>query len=163
MSTKPQRFQRFLGYYREQTSKKEVDMHDVARFAQKMGWSLPVPPSPLDVLAKQFADAAREELRIDKKTKRPYRANLSLRKTLPDGKQQSLWIDTDDEHRRHVMVKALNRYREQMVGEAVMGTNTADHWSRVNQDQRRIDFETDFGPDVKWRSNEPQEGEQKAG
>ena len=57
------------------------------------------------------------------------------------------------------MVKALNRYREQMVGEAVMGTNTADHWSRVNQDQRRIDFETDFGPDVKWRSNEPQEGE----
>jgi hypothetical protein len=32
------------------------------------------------------------------------------------------------------MEKALNRYREQVVGEALMGSNTADHWSIVNPD-----------------------------
>jgi hypothetical protein len=101
-------------------------------------------------------------LRHDKKTKRPYRAALSIRKTLPGGKQLHLWIDTDIEHRRHIMVKALNRYREQMVGEAVMGSNTADHWSSINPNQKRIEFQTDLGPDVEWRRNAPPE-EEKVG
>jgi len=76
---------------------------------------------------------------------------------LPNGKQLHLWIDTDTERRRHVMVKALNRYREQMVGEAVMGSNTADHWNSINPDQKKSEFQTDLGPDVDWRRNAPQE------
>jgi hypothetical protein len=60
------------------------------------------------------------------------------------------------------MVKALTQYREQMVGEAVMASDTADHWSRVNPGQQRILFETDFTDDVEWRRNAPGEDE-KAG
>jgi hypothetical protein len=82
------------------TGKTEVDMNDLALFASNMGWDLPVPPSPIEMLAKRFSDAAREDIRVDKKTKRPYRAALSIRKTLPDGKQLHLWIDTDTERRR---------------------------------------------------------------
>jgi hypothetical protein len=75
-------------------------MNDLALFASNMAWDLPVPPSPIEMLAKRFSDAAREDIRVDKKTKRPYRAALSIRKTLPDGKQLHLWIDTDTERRR---------------------------------------------------------------
>ena len=156
MASAIQARQRFLHYYKEQTGKKEIDMHDVARFAEKMGWTLPVPPQPIDLLAKLFSDAAREEMRVDKKTKRPYRANLAVMQRLPSGKQLGLWIDTD-EAPRHKMVKALHLYREQMVGEAVVGTNTADHWNSIHPTQRAIEFPTDLTDDVQWRLNAPDE------
>ena len=37
---------------------------------------MPKPVDPLDILARQFADAAKEETRYDDRTRRPYRANL---------------------------------------------------------------------------------------
>lgn len=156
MARKVQERQRFLHYYREQTGKKEVDMHDVARLADKMGWALPVPPEPLDLLAKQFSDAAREEINYDKKTKRPYRVNLAITKRLANGRQQALWIETD-EAPRHNMVKALTLYREQMVGEAVIATNTAEHWNNINPKEQALLFETDFTDDVEWRLSAPEE------
>ena len=159
MSNRLERKQRFIRYYKEQTGKEEVDMKDVARFAKKMGWELPIPPDPLDLLAKQFADAAREETRVDKSTKRPYRANLAISKKLPDGQMVFAWIDTD-EAPRHKMVKALMLYRDQMVGEAVIGTDTAEHWNRINPSQRPLDFPTDLTDDVQWRRNAPTEDEE---
>ena len=155
MATQIEKRQRFIRYYKEQTEKTETDMHDVAHFAQNMGWDLPVPPDPLDLLAKQFSDAAREETRVDKNTKRPYRANLAI----IHGKQLALWIDTD-EAPRHKMAKALMLYRDQMVSEAVIGTNTADHWNRVNPEQQPLIFPTDLTDDVQWRLNAPEETEQ---
>jgi hypothetical protein len=65
--TKLQKRQRFIHYYKEQTGQKEINMRDVALFAQKMGWRLPKPPTGLDMLAKQFAQAANEEIGHDKK------------------------------------------------------------------------------------------------
>jgi len=158
MAKKLQERQDFLHYYREQTGEKEVDHHDVARRAVKMGWPLPVPPDPLDLLAKQFSDAAREEINYDKKTNRPYRVNLAITKRLPDGKQMTLWIETD-EAPRHSMVKALTLYREQMVGEAVIGTDTAEHWNNINPKEQPLLFPTDFTDDVQWRKNAPEEDE----
>jgi hypothetical protein len=159
VSNKIQERQRFIRYYKENTGKKTVDMHDVAKFAVKMGHALPVPPDPIDILAKQYSDAAREETRVDKETKRPYRANLAFMKRLPNGKQLGLWIDTD-EAPRHQMEKALTLYREQMVGEALIGTNTAEHWNAMNPMQRPLVFPTDLGPDVQWRQNAPEEEDQ---
>jgi hypothetical protein len=156
--TKVQERQRFIRYYKEQTGQKEVNMHDVARFAEKMGWRLPKPPSGIDILAKQFAQAANEEIGYDKKTKRPYRANLAITQRMPSGEQLAIWIETDGTP-RHKMVKALTQYREQMVGEAVMASDTADHWNRVNPAQQPILFQTDFTDDVEWRRNAPDEGE----
>ena len=51
MATMVQKRQRFIVYYKEQTGKKEVNMHDVANFARKMGWPLPKPADPVDLLA----------------------------------------------------------------------------------------------------------------
>jgi len=154
--------QNFYRYYKEQTGTTEVDLHELVRFAEKNGWPLPIPPDPRDLLAKQFADALREEIRYDGETKRPYKPNHAIKKRRGDGRQMSLWIDVE-EASRDQMVKALKTYRDQMVGEAFIGTNTADHWNRINPDQQKLDFVKDFTEDVLERQNAPDEHEEKTG
>jgi len=150
MSTALERRQTFIRYFRRKTRKLEVNMHEVAEMAAKMGWTLPKPASPMDLFAKQFSDAAREETRVDKETKQPYKANLAYTKRLPNGAQLWLWFDVDEASRPQ-MVKGLHLYREQMVGEAVIGVNTASHWSRRNPDQPSLPFVTDLTDDVRER------------
>src|SRR5438552_2354943 len=123
MATLVQKRQNFIRWYRDQAGRKEIDMHDVARVAHKMGWELPTPPDPLDMLAKQFSEAAGEETRNDKETKRVYKAQLAITERRKDGNQATLWLDVDDDPARHRIEKGLKRYREQMVGEAVIGRN----------------------------------------
>ncbi len=151
MATKVQERQAFIRYYKKETGKQEVVMKEVARFAAKMGWTLPVPADPIDLLAKQFSEAAREEIRHDKKTKRPYKVNHPI--TVTQGNAQlTFWIDLD-EAPRHKAVKALMQYRDQMVGEAVMVTNCADHWNSINPGEEQIQIPLDFTDDVEWRKN----------
>ena len=52
-------------------------MAEFAAAAIKMGMKAPPPVTSEELLAKQFASAEREETNIDKKTNRPYRANLA--------------------------------------------------------------------------------------
>lgn len=162
MSTMVQRRQNFIRYCRDLTGKKEISMKEVASIAARMGWRIPTPPDPLDLLAKQFSEAAGEETRQDKKTKRTYKANLAITQGSPDGTQTALWFDIDQDAPRHRMMKGLTQYREQMVGEAVIGTNTADHWNRLHPNQPPLPFETDLTLDVQIRLNAPDDDE-KAG
>lgn len=159
MATRAQKQQKFIRWYRDQIGKKEIDMHDVARAAQKMGWQLPTPPDPLDMLAKQFSESAGEETRNDKETKRVYKAQLAITERRKDGTQMTLWLDVDDDPPRHRIEKGLKKYREQMVGEAVIGSNTAEHWNRTHPDQRPLKFVTDLTTDVNERLKLPQEVE----
>src|SRR5947208_2289832 len=97
--------QRFIRYYKDKTGLKEVDMHEVAKFAEKSGWTMPEPVRPIDRLAREFTNAAREEVRHDKTTGRPYRANHAIREK--QGTEPIyLWIDID-EAPRYSMVKSL--------------------------------------------------------
>jgi hypothetical protein len=149
VSTKKERLLRLFHHYREQTGAQSVDMHDVAAFAQKMGYKMPVPKTPIELLAAQLSDAARVETRIDSKTGRPYRANLAV--TTPQG---VLWTDID-EAPRHVAHKSFTQRREQMVGEAVQLTLDIDHWNSVNPADMPIDMPMDFAPDIEWKFNAP--------
>lgn len=151
MATRIEKRLNFIRYYKSLKNEQEVQMRDVAALAQQMGWKMPVPPDPLDMLAKQFAEAAGEETRVDKETKRVYKANLAITERTKDGRQLTLWIDVDENPPRHRMAKALNLYREQMVAEAVIGKNTADHWNRNNPDQIPPPFVTDLTEDVNER------------
>src|SRR5437870_542049 len=117
MATMVQNRQRFIRYYKKQTGEKEVNMHKVAAFAKKMGWKLPTPLDPLDMLAKLFSEAYGEETRQDKETKQVYKANLAITERHRDGKQTTFWLDVDDDSPRHRIAKGLHLYREQMVGE----------------------------------------------
>ena len=109
------------------------------------------------MLAAQFSDSQREEIRKDDVTGHPYRANLAV-STWQGNTQTVLWTDIDVAP-RSVAHKSLAQYRDQMIGEAVQMTLTADHWNRMNPNDEPITMELDFGPDVEWELNAPQAGD----
>lgn len=155
MAIKRQDMQRFIRYYKEQTGNKEVNMHKVAEFAAQMGWKLPTPPSPINLLAKAFTQAAREETRKDQKTGRPYRANHAFTHTQGQ-EQMTLWVDIDEATRPQMWKSCVNR-REQMVGDGLQLTLDADHWNCIHPEEEPILMPLDFTDDVEWRKNGPEE------
>jgi hypothetical protein len=150
MATKRQKMQTFIRYYKEVTGKKEIDMHAVAQFAASKGWLLPVPANPLDLLAKEFSQSAREETRTDSRTGRPYRANHAF--SVDGTGETTLWIDIDEAPRKH-MLKSLVQRREQMVGDGLQLSLDEDHWNLINPSEEPINLPLDLTPDVEWRKN----------
>ncbi|MGD0757578.1 MAG: hypothetical protein ABR921_01640 [Candidatus Sulfotelmatobacter sp.] len=152
--------QRLIRYYKEQTGKTEINMHEVAQFAVDQGWPLPRPIAAIDRLAKEFSKAAREEIRHDEKTGKPYRANHAFL-TSQGSMQSTLWVDIDEAPRKP-MLKSLVQRREQMVGDGLQLTLDAMHWNSIHPKDEPIDLPLDLGPDVEWRINAPDEEEKKA-
>jgi hypothetical protein len=158
--SKKKEMQRFIRYYKDETGEVEVDMHKVAEFAAQKGWPLPKPPSVLDLLAKQFSDAAREEMRYDTKTGKPYRANHAI--PVQNGQLSFfVWIDIDEAPRLQ-MVKSLVNRREQMVGDGVQLTLDADHWNSIHPDESPIQLPMDLTLDIEWRKNAPEDDDKAA-
>jgi len=153
--TKHQEMQRIIRRYKDETGEKEVDMHKIAKYAVEMGFPLPKLTSQLDLLARQFSQAAREEVRTDRSTGRPYRANHAYM-TSQGGEQLTLWVDID-EAPRFPMQKSLVNRREQMVGDGLQLTLDADHWNSIHPDEEPIHMPMDFTDDVEWRKNAPEE------
>lgn len=151
--TRKQEMQRIYRHYKELTGKTEVSMHEVVRFAVSKGWPLPKPVDPYDRLAKDFSEAAREEVRHDKKTGRPYRANHAFTETR-EGQQQTLWVDIDETPRRYMLKSAIQR-REQMVGDAYQLSLDLDHWNSIHPKDQPIILPLDLTEDVEWRKNAP--------
>lgn len=160
MPTKKQEMHYLIRAYREKTGQQSVNMHDVAKFAASQGWPMPAPKSALDRLAEQFSAAAREEVRKDEVTGRPYRANLAVT-TWQGNEQFTLWTDID-EAPRPIAQKAFVQRREQMVGDAVQLTFDVMHWNRVNEHDEPINMPLDFTDDVAWRLNAPDEDDKAA-
>ena len=124
---KIQEMQRQMRAYRDETGEAEIDMHKVGEVGEiRKGWPLPRPADPLDLLAEQFTNAARQETRVDKDTGLPYRANHSFTQQ-QGGQQLHLWIDID-EAPRGPMLKSLVSRREQMIGDGLQLTYDAEHW-----------------------------------
>ncbi len=160
MANKNQEMQRLIRYYKDETGKKEVEMHEVAKFAVGKGWKLPTPVSALDLLAKQFSQAAREEIRKDKKTGRPYRANHALL-TKQGNIQLTFWIDIDEATRKQMHKSLINR-REQMIGDGLQLTLDADHWNSIHEDEDPIQIPMDFTEDIEERKSAPSDEEREA-
>lgn len=155
--------QRLIRLYREETGKVEIDMHDVAMFALRKGWRMPTPPSPVDLLARQFTEAARTEIRQDKKTGRPYRANHAVPVETTGGQMVFVWFDIDDpEVTRPIMRKSLIKRREQMVDDGVQLTLDADHWNSLHPTEEPIMLPMDFELDVQIRKAASGEADEAA-
>ncbi|MCW2065058.1 UNVERIFIED_ORG: hypothetical protein M2420_000377 [Stenotrophomonas maltophilia] len=150
MSTKSQRLQNIIKLYKQRTGNSSVIMQDVAKFAAEMGWQLPKPKDPIDLLAEELSKAAREEIRKDEVTGRPYRANLAVTTSKPDGTQFTFWTDID-EAPRHVAHRSFTQRRDQMIGDALQLTFDATHWNRVHADEEPINMVLDFTDDVEER------------
>lgn len=141
--------QRMLRVYRDETGVHELDMHKVAKWAAGKGWPLPTPPNPLDLLARQFTEAAREVIERDKVTGRPYRVYHSL-KTWHGGTQLHLFIDIEEATRSQMQVSLVSR-REQMVSDGVMLSYDQDHWNSAHPTDEPIQLPMDLTFDIELR------------
>ena len=151
MPTRNHEMQNIIRLYKAETGETEIDIHKVAEFALKQGWPLPKPVSAVDLLARQFADAARVEIKIDEKTKQPYRVNHAI--PAIEGTQGTLWIDIDQAPRKQ-MHKSLIMRRQQMVDDGLQLTLDADHWNNINPTEQPIIIPLDFTEDVEERKHD---------
>lgn len=143
--------QRLIRHYRDETGETEVDMKKVARFAALMGWKMPTPKDPLDILAQELSRAARDEMEYDRDTGRPYRVNHAIAQK--QGTQTVfVWVDIN-EAPRSVMLRSLNLRREQMVGDGLQLTYDADHWNSQHQDEDKLQLEMDLSFDIELRKH----------
>jgi hypothetical protein len=149
-----QDLQKLIRLYREETGETELDLHEVARFALGKGWPMPKPKSPLDLLASQIRDAARQEIRKDRGTGRAYRAYHAVPARDEKGQGTFYWIDMDDPSTTFAsMRKSMVRRREQMVDDGVMLSLDQDHWNSMRSPDEQINLPLDFAQDVEWRKN----------
>lgn len=140
--------QGIIRLYKQATGASEVDMHEVAAFAvNRYHMALPKPADPLDLLASQFSQAAREEIRHEKGTGKPYRANHAV--PTPNG-QGYFWIDIDEAPRKPMQRSLINR-REQIVGDALQLSFDAEHWNTIHPNEAPIIVPLDFSDDVEER------------
>jgi hypothetical protein len=146
--SKRQGMQRFLRHYREETGERELDMLKVAQHAAMMGWKMPVPKSPVELLAKEFTSAAQEECKYDNETKKPYRVYHAI----PVTGQPSLfaYVDIDEATRKQMHMSSVNR-REQMVSDGLNLTLDLEHWNRVNPTEEPIVLPMDLTLDIEIR------------
>lgn len=146
--------------WKDETGAMEIDMNEVARWAVSRGLPLPKPKSPIDILAKEFADAAREEIARDPKTGRPYRVYHSF--PVVSGQTTLFhWVDINEAPRR-IMHKSLINRREQMVGDGLQLTFDALYWNSIHPEEDPIALPMDLGPDIEWRMAAPDEDDKAA-
>lgn len=131
--------------YSTETRPVDAPTSDENRYWQTPG-APEEPKSALDRLAEQFSAAAREEVRRDTVTGRPYRANLAVT-TWQGSEQFTLWTDMD-EAPRPIAQKSFVQRREQMVGDAVQLSFDVEHWNRVHAGEEPIVMPMDFTDDV---------------
>ncbi len=149
--------QRLIRHYKDETGERELDMHKIAKWAAGKGWPLPALPDPLDLLAKKFKEAARDEIEYDKKTGKPYRVYHAL-KTSHGATQLHLFIDIEDATRDQMLVSLVSR-REQMVSDGVMLKYDEDHWNAQHPNDEPIQLPMDFTFDIELRRNAPDDDE----
>lgn len=157
---KTEEMQRIIRHYKLEKNVTEVDMHEVAKYAKKLGWAMPKPKDPLDLLANNFSRAARQEIRYDDDTGKPYRANHAV-PVKQGNRQYHLWIDIDEATRKPMQKSCVNR-REQMVGDGLQLTLDIDHWNSKNPKEEPIVMPMDFTDDIEWRKNAPDDDEKAA-
>ncbi|PDQ19022.1 hypothetical protein CN311_21625 [Mesorhizobium sanjuanii] len=151
----PKTLQKLIALYRVKTGETEMDPSKIADFALANGVTLPTPADPKKLLVQQISQAAREEMRVDRTTGRPYRAYHSL--PVPQGGETLFfWIDIEDASRAQ-MVRSTNRRREHVVGELVQLSFDLDHWAASNPNEEPIEAELDFSLDVEWRKASDEE------
>lgn len=144
--------ERFIRYWMDQTGETEIDLRKVAEFAIKMGWQPPPPVDEIDRLAKLFKDAARQSIRHDRKTGRPYRSYHAVPKQVAPGQLSFFYIDIDEPSTKpENFRKSAVMRREQMVDDGLQLSFDIEHWNSLRPEQDHVFLPFDLQPDIEWR------------
>ena len=132
---------RFIRYWMNETGETEVDMHAVARMAMQKGWEAPPPITEEDRLAKLFKDAARQDIRYDRKTGHPYRGYHAVPKQAAKGQLVFSYIDIDDPKTKPKdFRKACVMRREQSVDDQLQLRLDQIHWNDQRPPEQHVEI-----------------------
>ncbi len=133
--------QKFIRHWMDETGETEVDRHAVARMAQQMGWKAPPPVTEEDRLAKLFKDAARQDIRHDRRTGRPYRGYHAVPKMAADGQMMFSYIDIDDPKTKPSSFrKSCVMRREQTVDDLTQLRLDQNHWNADRAPDQHVEI-----------------------
>jgi len=133
--------QKFIRYWMDTTGETEIDMAAVAKMAIKMGWKAPPPVTEEDRLAQQFKEAARQDIRHDRKTGRPYRGYHAVPKHDATGQLYFSYIDIDEPKTKpDSFRKACVMRREQSVGDVVQLRLDQLHWNDTRTEDQQVEL-----------------------
>lgn len=150
--TKAVERQKFIRFWKEHTGETEVDMRSVAELALKMGWAAPPPVDPVDALAKTFKEAARQDIRHDRKG-RPYRGYHAVPKQTVDGQFLFSYLDIDDpKSKPENFRKACVLRREGMVDDGLLLFLDQTRWNDQRPPEQHVEIlPADLGFDIELR------------
>lgn len=145
--------QRFIRHWKDVTGETEVDMRRVAELAIEMGQKPPPPIDPVDAVAKQYRNAAKQDIRRDKKTNRPYHGYHAVPNYTADGQRTFSYIDIDDPKTKPERFrKSTVMRREQMIDDGVQLRLDENHWNSTRPIEQQIELlPMDLEPDIDWR------------
>lgn len=133
--------QKFIRYWMDTTGETEIDMTAVAKLAIQMGWKAPPPVTEEDRLAQQFKEAARQDIRHDRKTGRPYRGYHAVPKYDTTGQLHFSYIDIDEPKTKpDSFRKACVMRREQSVGDVVQLRLDQLHWNDTRPADQQVEL-----------------------
>jgi hypothetical protein len=151
--TKREEMNSFTRYYRD-TICRGATMREVVGAAKKMGWKPPKPKDPTEIMVKQFTEAQRVEMFVDKATGEEYNANICY--PIHDGEFE--WIDADKaKFPNHVA--NIHLRRNQAVGIQTQIEKNNRHWNKTHTANEQYEIEHDLSPDVLWNLNQPKANE----
>lgn len=140
MSTTSER-QRFIRYWMDKTGSAEVDMHEVAKMALEMGWKAPPPITEEDRLARLFKNAARQDVRYDTDTGRPYRGYHAVPVPATSGQLSFFYVDIDNpDTKPESFRKACVMRREQSIGDQVQLRLDQIHWNDQRPPEQQVEI-----------------------
>lgn len=134
-------------YQKEHPGEGVVDAHAIAEWAYKKGLHKPTFTAVVTLIAREVAQAMREEYRTDAQGRR-YRAKHAATEKA-NGKTLSLWADIDDPNAPHEhFVKSFAQRRQQIVGDCFQLKTDADVYNDRRQPSEMIQILLDFTLDV---------------
>ena len=150
MASKKVELQRWCREFREREGR-DLSSHEIAEMLERIGWPMPKPKDPIDILAKQVSEAESEETVFDEVLGESVNRNICY-PVESDGKQPPLWTELDTATRSKVEKNKTLR-RDQMVGDAFQSTLILMRWNRLHPNEEPVQIELDLGLDVEWKLN----------
>lgn len=133
--------QRFIRYWKETTGETEVDMKRVSKLALEMDWKPPAAQTPEERLEKLFKIAAKQDIRHDKNTGRPYHGYHAYPKMTVEGQYVFSYIDIDDPKTRpQNFKKACVMRREQSVDDLFALFLDQTHWNETRPAEQQVEM-----------------------
>ena len=157
-------YEMLIRHYQDKTGIRHFTPLAIAKWAEQEKYSMPVPPTAIELLARGIANAATRAKERDKNGSFLYRVHLAV-KMLIGGEKQTVYFDADGPaaSEEKIIQSAFAR-REHALNVGVSATATLEHWYQEHPSATRQHVDFNLDDEIRWRMNLPrEEGEEGEG